>query len=235
MKNMCYPRICVSITARTTREALVKMEEGFAQTDILELRIDGIQKVNLKKLVGHNKGEIVITNRVKEEGGDFAGEEKERVALLLEAVALGADYVDVELRTAPVLIARLKKKIEACRGQTKLILSYHNFERTPSSKELRKKLDDGYAAGADVVKIVSHAGEPADNLKVLGLIPYAQRKQKEIIAFCMGEKGRMSRVMAPLLGSCWTYASLNKGEESAPGQMTVKELQQMFGILNLSE
>ena len=235
MKNMCYPRICVSITAKTTREALVKMEEGFAQTDILELRIDGIQKVNLKKLVGHNKGEIVITNRVKEEGGDFAGEEKERVAFLLEAVALGAAYVDVELRTAPVLIARLKEKIEACRGQTKLILSYHNFERTPSPKELRKKLDDGYAAGADVVKIASLAGEPADNLKVLGLIPYAQRKQKEIIAFCMGEKGRMSRVMAPLLGSSWTYASLNKGEESAPGQMTVKELQQMFGILNLSE
>ncbi|MGC1404793.1 MAG: type I 3-dehydroquinate dehydratase, partial [Thermodesulfobacteriota bacterium] len=130
---------------------------------------------------------------------------------------------------------RLKEKIEACRGQTKLILSYHNFERTPSPKELRKKLDDGYAAGADMVKIVSHAQEMADNLKVLGLIPYAQRKQKEIIAFCMGEKGRMSRVMAPLLGSYWTYASLNKGEESAPGQMTVKELQQMFGILNLSE
>ena len=132
-------RICVSITARTTREALVKMEEGFAQADILELRIDGIQRVNLKKLVGHNKGEIVITNRVKEEGGDFAGEEKERVALLLEAVALGADYVDVELRTAPVLIARLKKKIEACRGQTKLILSYHNFERTPSLEGIKKE------------------------------------------------------------------------------------------------
>lgn len=228
-------RICVSITAKTTREALVKMEEGFAWTDILEMRIDGIQGVNLKKLIRHKKGEVLITNRSQEEGGAFAGTEKERVAFLSEAVTLGADYVDAELRTEPALISGLKKMIEACPGQTKLILSYHNFERTPSREELRKKLDDGYAAGADIVKVVSLAGEPADNLKVLGLIPYAQRKKKEIIAFCMGEKGKMSRVMAPLLGSCWTYASLSKGEESAPGQMTVKELKQMFGLLKVRD
>jgi 3-dehydroquinate dehydratase type I len=225
-------RICVSITAKTTREALVKMEEGFAQADMVELRIDGIQDANLPRLLKHTQGEVLITNRVKEEGGAFTGTEKERVSILSEAVALGADYVDVELRTAPVLIAGLKKKIEGCQGLTKLILSYHNFERTPSPKELRKRLDDGYAAGADIVKIVSRAREMADNLKVLGLIPYAQRKGKEIIAFCMGEKGKMSRVMAPLLGSYLTYASLNKGEVLAPGQMTVKELKKMFGILN---
>ena len=225
-------RICVSITAKTTREALVKMEEGFAQADIVELRIDGIQGVNLPRLMKHTEGKVLITNRVKKEGGAFTGTEKERVTLLLEAVDLGADYVDLELRTEPGLMAELEKKIEAYQGQTKLILSYHNLGRTPSLKELRKRLDDGYAAGADIVKIVSHAREMADNLKVLGLIPYAQRKGKEIIAFCMGEKGKMSRVMAPLLGSYLTYASLNKGEVSAPGQMTVKELKQMFGILN---
>ncbi len=225
-------RICVSITAKTTREALVKMEEGFVQADILELRIDGIQGINLLRLMKPNKGEILITNRVKEEGGAFTGTEKEKVALLLKAVALGADYVDIELRTTPALIAELEKKIEAFQGRTKLILSYHNLGGTPSLKELRKRLDDGYEAGADIVKIVSHAREKVDNLKVLGLIPYAQRKGKEIIAFCMGEKGKMSRVMAPLLGSYLTYASLNKGEVSAPGQMTVKELKQMFGILN---
>lgn len=233
MKDMLHPRICVSITARTTREALVKMEEGFAQAEIVELRIDGIQRVNLPSLMKHTKGEVLITNRSKEEGGAFIGAEKERVALLLEAVDLGADYVDLELRAAPALIAGLKKKIAACQGLTKLILSYHNFERTPSPKELRKKLDDGYAAGVDMVKIVSHAQEMEDNLKVLGLIPYARKKGKEIIAFCMGEKGKMSRVMAPLLGSYLTYASLNKGEVLAPGQMTVGELKNVFRILSL--
>jgi 3-dehydroquinate dehydratase type I len=232
LSNRFPLRICVSITAKTTREALVKMEEGFAQADIVELRIDGIKGVNLPRLLKHTQGKVLITNRVKEEGGAFTGMEKERVALLLEAVELGADYVDLELRTEPGLMAELEKKIEAFQGRTKLILSYHNLGRTPSLKELRKRLDDGYAAGADMVKIVSHAGDMVDNLKVLDLIPYAQRKGKKIIAFCMGEKGKMSRVMAPLLGSYLTYASLNKGEVSAPGQMTVKELKQIFGILN---
>lgn len=225
-------RICVSIMAKTTREALVKMEEGFVQADILELRIDGIQRINLPRLMKPNKGEILITNRVKEEGGAFTGTEKERVALLLKAVDLGADYVDLELRTEPALIADLLTRIKAHHGQTNLILSYHNHKETQSFEALKQILKKGVNAGADIIKIVSYAKKMEDNLTILGLIPYAQRKGKEIIAFCMGEKGKMSRVMAPLLGSYWTYASLNKGEVSAPGQMTVKELKQMFGMLN---
>ncbi len=211
------------------------MEEGFAQAELLELRIDGIRKVNLKKLMAHKKGKILVTNRSKQEGGAFAGGEGKRVTLLKEAVDLGADYVDIEMRTEDALISELKKKIEVFRGRTKLILSYHNHTRTPNLKDLRRKLEEGYGAGADMVKIVPTAGEMEDNLKVLGLIPYAQQKGLEIIAFCMGEKGKISRVMAPFLGSYLTYASLAKGEESAPGQMTVGEIKQMFKILKAEE
>lgn len=217
------------------QEALIKMEEGFAQAELLELRIDGIRKVNLKKLMAHKKGKILVTNRSKQEGGAFAGGEGKRVTLLKEAVDLGADYVDIEMRTEDALISELKKKIEVFRGRTKLILSYHNHTRTPNLKDLRRKLEEGYGAGADMVKIVPTAGEMEDNLKVLGLIPYAQQKGLEIIAFCMGEKGKISRVMAPFLGSYLTYASLAKGEESAPGQMTVGEIKQMFKILKAEE
>ena len=62
-----------------------------------------------------------------------------------------------------------------------------------------------------------------------------QKKGLKIIAFCMGEQGKISRVMAPLLGSYLTYASLNKGEESAPGQLTVKEIKEVFRILKIKE
>jgi 3-dehydroquinate dehydratase type I len=226
-------RICVSITAKTTREALAKMEEGFARADMVELRIDGIRKINLKKMLAFNKGEILITNRSKEEGGAFPGSERERVSLLMEAAALGADYVDLELRTEPGLLAELVAGIKAHDGKTKLILSYHNHKETPSPEALKKILEKGITAGADIIKIVPYAQEMGDNLRALGLIPYAQRLGKGIIAFCMGEKGRMSRVMAPLLGSYLTYASLARGEESARGQMTVEELKQIFRILKV--
>ncbi|MGA3084214.1 MAG: type I 3-dehydroquinate dehydratase [Thermodesulfobacteriota bacterium] len=228
-------RICIPITAATTQEALTKMKKGFAQAGMLELRIDGIQKVDLKKLLADKKGEVIVTNRVREEGGAFAGGKQERVALLKKAVALGCDYVDLEIRTEETLILELKKKIADHRGRTRLILSYHNQQMTPGLKTLRKKMIDGYKAGADIVKIVTFAKKMEDNLKVLGLIPYAQKKGLKIIAFCMGEKGKISRIMAPMLGSYLTYASLDKGEESAPGQMTVEEIKQVLRILDIKE
>jgi 3-dehydroquinate dehydratase type I len=226
-------RICIPITAATTQEALTKIKKGFAQANMLELRIDGIQKVDLKKLLAEKKGEILVTNRVREEGGAFAGGEGERVALLKKAVALGCDYVDLEIRTEESLLFELKKKIADSQGHTRLILSYHNQERTPGLKTLRKKMAEGYKAGADIVKIVTWAKKMEDNLKVLGLIPYAQKKGLKMIAFCMGAHGKISRIMAPMLGSYLTYASLEKGEESAPGQMTVEEIRQIAGILGI--
>jgi len=227
-------RICIPITAATTQEALTKIKKGFTQAGMLELRIDGIQKVDLKKLLAGKKGEILVTNRVREEGGAFAGGERERVALLKKAVALGCDYVDLEIKTEESLLFELKIKIADSHGHTQLILSYHNQERTPGLKTLRKKMAEGYKAGADIVKIVTWAKKMEDNLKVLGLIPYAQKKGLKIIAFCMGAHGKISRIMAPMLGSYLTYASFDKGEESAPGQMTVEEIKQVLRILTRS-
>jgi len=224
-------RICIPITATTTQEALTKIKQGFAQAGMLELRIDGIQKVDLKKMLAEKKGEILVTNRVREEGGAFAGGERERVALLKKAIALGCDYVDLEIRTEEALILELKKKIADYQGRTRLILSYHNQERTPSLDALRKKVEEGHKAGADIVKIVTCAKKMEDNLTVLSLIPYAQKKGLKIIAFCMGAQGKITRIMAPMLGSYLTYASLEKGGESAPGQMTVKEIKQVLRIL----
>ncbi len=224
-------RICIPVTAATTAEALLKMEKGFGLADLLELRIDGIRKVNLEKLMAVRKGGLLVTNRVKEEGGAFSGGEQERVALLIKAVTLGADYVDLEIRTKENLINKLKKSIETYQGHTRLILSYHNFEKTPGLTDLRKKMEEGRRCGADIIKIVPYAEKMEDNLKVLALIPYARKRGWEIITFCMGAPGKISRVMAPLLGSYLSYASLNKSEESAPGQMTVHEIKQVFRIL----
>ena len=67
---------------------------------------------------------------------------------------------------------------------------------------------------------------------MLGLIPYARNKGQAIIALCMGEKGRVSRVMAPLLGAYLSYASLEKGAESAPGQLTIEEMNQIQHMLD---
>lgn len=228
------PRICVSLLARTNREALIGLEQGFALADLVELRLDGLRKVNLKKLMASRKREMVITNRSPEEGGFSKGGEEDRVALLNQAVALGAGYVDLEIRTKTPLISTLKKTIAAHQGRTRLILSYHDFDKTPHPRELRQRLDQGIKAGADIVKLVSLATRMEDNLTLLALIPYGRKEGVEVIAFCMGEQGKISRVMAPLLGSFLTYASLARGKEAAPGQMTVEEMKEIFTLLGSS-
>jgi 3-dehydroquinate dehydratase type I len=209
-------------------EMLEKMAAGFRETDMLELRIDGLPRVNLKKLLAHRKGELLITNRHREEGGAFTGSEEERVDLLIEAVDRGVEYVDLEARTDGLLLKKLKNRIESLKGRTRLVLSSHYFEGIPPIMGMQKKIDEGVEAGADFIKIVPYAREIEDNLKVFSLIPYAQKKQIPVITFCMGELGKLSRLLSPLFGSSWTYASPGQGQESAPGQMSIGDMKWIY-------
>ena len=165
--------------------------------------------------------------------GGFGGypSEKERIGVLLEAVSLGADYVDIELETAEAWRKKICAMIASRGSRAALIVSHHDFLRTPSRKTLIGIFNESVQAGASIVKIVTLARAPGDNLTVLGLIPYARRRKKDIIAFCMGEEGKISRVVAPLLGAFFTFASLKRGAESGAGQLTINEMRQIYRIL----
>ncbi len=224
--------ICASLVAGTMETALEKMTTGFLHADLLELRIDLIADLDLPALVKAKTGPILITNRRREEGGAFRGTEEERILLLCEAVHLKAEYVDMEVATDDGLARRV---LDAAAGQgchTRIIVSFHDFDVTPTEGALRRIWGACRGKGGDIVKIVTHARCSEDNLRVLSLIPYSRKRGQDIIAFSMGEEGRISRIMAPLLGSHLTFAALEKGKESAPGQMTVEEMKQVMRILS---
>lgn len=229
--------ICIPIVATTTNDAVAQIERGAPLADVLELRIDHIRDVDLEQLInGKQTGKrILVTNRRKDEGGGFTGSERERITLLKDAVTLGADYVDIEAGTAKHLMEELAAQIEKHHHRTKWIISSHDFSGTPSEEALRKRFDAYSRMGGDIIKIVTHAHAVEDNLRVLGLIPYAREKEWAIIALCMGELGKISRVMAPLLGAAWGYASLEKGTESAPGQLTAEEMRLIYRVLGAEE
>jgi len=226
--------ICIPIVARTTEAAVAQMERGSPLADCLELRIDQMGDCDLEQLLDGKRTDkrVIVTNRRADEGGAFPGTERERVELLKDAVALGADYVDIEARTEKPLLRELVAHIKKYHGRTKWIISYHDFSGTPSAGALHKRFDACTRAGADIVKICTYAHTMEDNLRVLGIIPYARNKGQAIIAFAMGEQGRISRVMAPLLGASWGYASLEHGAESAPGQLTIEEMRQIHNMLS---
>ena len=229
--------ICIPIAATTTEAAVAQIEKAASLADVLELRIDQIRDADLERLMnGKQTGkQILVTNRRKDEGGAFPGSEHERVAMLKDAVALGTDYVDIEARTDKHLIDDVRTQIEKHHHRTQWIISSHDFSGTPSEEALRKRFDACDRMGGDIVKIVTHAHAVEDNLRVLGLIPYAREKGRAIITLCMGEQGKISRIMAPLLGASWSYASLEKGAESAPGQLTAEAMRLIDKLLGIEE
>jgi len=229
-------RLCIPILAKTTAEALRKSRRPYpcagGSEPILELRMDWIRDPELRMLLAGNRHRLMVTNRRREEGGLFAGSEEERVKVLREGAVLGADYVDIEMSTGDRLIAGLKEAIGSHAGdRTKLVLSWHEFRNTPSQRCLREKLARCMEWGPDIVKIVTMARRVEDNLEVLRLIPYARQKGVEIIAFCMGPAGRISRVVSPLMGGYLTFASAADDEASAPGQVTFADMVNILHVL----
>ncbi|MFA5182238.1 MAG: type I 3-dehydroquinate dehydratase [Syntrophales bacterium] len=223
--------ICASLMAGTMAGAMEKMTARFRHADLLELRIDLIADLDLPALVKAKTGPVLITNRRRDEGGGFRGTEEERVFLLCEAVRLKAEYVDMEAATDDGLARHVLGAAARQGSHTKIIVSFHDLNATPPEGALRRIWGACREKGGDIVKIVTHARRSEDNLRVLSLIPYSRKRGQDIIAFCMGEQGRISRVMATLLGSYLTFASLDKGEETAPGQLTVEEMKKIFSIL----
>lgn len=229
-------RICIPIVAENEETALRKMKRplpgNYSGEILFELRADRMREIKIDRVLEEKGKKIVVTNRRREEGGGFQGTEKERVDLLLRAVDLGADYVDIEASTDPGLQAEVKNAIAARGFRTRLIVSSHDFTETPAEGSLIQRLKECAALSPDIVKIVTLAEAEEDNLKVLGLIPYARKKGQEIISFCLGEKGRRSRVMSLFLGAYLGFASLDKGEESAPGQLSLGEMITVLSILS---
>ncbi|MCE5265317.1 MAG: type I 3-dehydroquinate dehydratase [Deltaproteobacteria bacterium] len=221
--------ICIPIVARENAEALAMMERAMALAGLVELRIDRMRNPDLKRLLGLRRIRAIVTNRRREEGGGFSGTEKERVTLLSEAARLGADYVDVEAETDPALKEELRR---VCAGSgTKRIVSWHDFSGTPPAPFLKTRLAACMADRPDIVKTVTLAERAEDSLRVLELIPLARQRGQAITAFCMGEMGKISRVMAPLLGSAIHYAPLEPEGASAPGQLTAGRMREIHRVL----
>ncbi len=197
--------ICTSISGCNVDEAMRRA----AKADIAEIRldlIDGITQSGAKKIFSSRKGLVAACRPGKMD-------EKKRLSILLASIEAGATYVDVEVNGSDKYkqeVATAAKK----KGCT-LIVSYHNYEKTPVRAELDQIVRWCFESGAYMAKIACKANSKKDCARLLGLL----EGDKKMIVVGMGEKGRITRIVAPLLGSVFTFASQAKGKETAPGQM----------------
>jgi 3-dehydroquinate dehydratase type I len=191
--------------------------------DLFEVRIDLIGR-GWREVAGRLQKPWIACNRRVEEGGKWSGSEVNRKKELLSALERGASITDVELATPGV-----ERVVKEIKGRAECILSYHNMKETPPLKNLKKILESEINAGADICKIVTTARSFTDNLTVLQLI--REYPEVKVVAFAMGASGQVSRVLCPLVGGYFTYASIKAGRESAEGQITVNELRKIYGML----
>jgi 3-dehydroquinate dehydratase type I len=132
--------------------------------------------------------------------------------------------VDIELSTDN--LARIVKLIKK---HTKCLLSFHDLKGTPPLDELKKVVQGQLKAGADICKVVTTAQKIEDNWKVLQLI--SESPEVRLVSFAMGPLGTVSRVFCPLVGGEFTYASIETGRESAPGQLTASDLLKVYEMI----
>ena len=226
--------ICLSLSGDSMAAVLKKMAACPPAAAIIELRIDLIADLDLTALLRAKSRPVIITNRRREEGGGFTGTEEQRLDLLCRAAGSGADYLDLEAATDERLAQRLFTAVTAA-GKSgirpRVIISCHDFRATPGVRSLRQFWRTCREKGGDIVKVATFARHPADNLRIMSLIPYSRRRGQEIIAFAMGEQGRISRIMSLVLGAHLTYATAVRGRETAPGQLTCGELQKVLALL----
>ena len=218
---MKKPRVCAVIVNSDLRA----IKEAEPLVDLFEVRIDLIGE-GWQELVKQITRPWIACNRCAEEGGQWQGSEARRIEGLLQAVELGASIVDIELRTK-----NLNKIAQMVKRRTQCLLSFHDLDRTPSLDEMKTIVRQQVKAGADICKLVTTARSFEDNVAVLQLI--ADFPEVKLVSLAMGPLGSMSRICCPLVGGEFTYASIEKGKESAPGQITVRDMLRIYEMVRV--
>ncbi len=242
-------RLCVPITQPQPPLAEQVREARRAGADLVELRVDCIGEVEavVELLRGPCELPMIVTVRPMQEGGHWDGSEADRIALIERLGLLLPGYVDVEW-TAWQRSANLRQKVglvcrridEAATGEAhpaprprnELVISHHDLHGTPA--DLAAVFDVLAATPAGVIKAAFTARDASDGIRVLEEL--RRRAQqfaaaghgRGVIALAMGEAGVCTRVLARKFGAYLTFAGLRAGAESAPGQIPVHELREVY-------
>lgn len=222
-------KICVSLGTSDINSLKNLVNDSLkSNADFIEVRFDYFDKSNMNEaleVVLDHKEKAVFTCRTPNEGGRYRGIEADRVTTLRRLAAFRPMLLDVEYSTMTAN-DDLMDQFAALNCDT--LVSWHNFEHTPSTEELDTLLNKMKEFSSNI-KIVTTAKDVSDNLKVLKLYEIARKNNTKLITFCMGEHGVLSRVLCTYAGAPFTYASLT--DAVAPGQLTIKQMRLIYNKL----
>ena len=216
-------KTCASVAEKTPKKLKQTLTKALKKSDYAEIRFDFLNPNLVPDVLQQIKKDLrkcVCTLRPVFEGGNFSGSEKNRISILKLIAEYNPFLLDIEFNTL-----RKNKMLQRYLKSTgtDILVSWHSFKHTPNISVMQKKLSEMKKFSKNV-KMVTMAKTISDGSRILSL--YNNGKGVKLIAFSMGNFGRMSRLLCLLLGSPYTYVSL--GKAVAPGQFSVDEIKSIF-------
>ena len=234
------PAVCVPLVGRTREALLAELSAVMAkQPDVLEWRADffegiadtaAVLDVAARLRQGAHGTPILFTRRCRREGGEPIALSEDQVVALYGAVCAGGDVdlVDFEMGNEPAHVRRMRELTRA--SGTMLVLSFHDFERTPELDILTQRFAQAERLGADVAKVAVMPRGMEDVLTLLTATLQSSRTLAiPVVSMSMAGLGSVTRLCGAAFGSAMTFAVGQSG--SAPGQMPIEDLNTVLAIL----
>ncbi len=214
--------LCISLSNPHLPHLLKQIEEAAQWADLIEIRLDNLlhfDSYSLSLVEAHSPCPLIWTLRKASQGGNFQGNEEERFNVL-SSLLLNCQpaFIDLEADTTDCFLQALQK----LSPKTQWIISWHHLTDTPDNLHiLYQKVS---RLPANYYKIATFAHSTTDAMRMLNFTQQVNQEKNHLCGICMGELGQPTRILAGLVGQPFTFASLEKGQETAPGQLTAEEL-----------
>ena len=224
---MLNPKIIIPFRPNSVAELKRNLLDAEEEADLIEVWLDGVKQLDelkVKKIIKAVKKPLILNLKNKREGGVSRLGDKKRVEFLKIAAKAGVDFVDADLGLPVALLRDLKKSCE----KTKLILSFHDFKKTPKIERLRRLAKKAFQLDADIVKLVGFAKNWQDCTPIFQISWELAKAGKSFLTIAMGECGEPTRVITPLIGGLGMFAPIEKKDATAAGQLTVEELRRWW-------
>jgi 3-dehydroquinate dehydratase/shikimate dehydrogenase len=226
-------KICVPVCVSRASEIVGAMKRAAEVGDLIELRLDYLQQnerdaamVSLLEYLNRANGSIILTLRSPNQGGQTSIDDEARRRFWRSLADLPTNcFADLELDLVNEF-ARADQTTGL--DWRRVICSHHDFNGVPA--DLEKLYERLAAKPARFVKIAVQANDAMDCIPIFRLLERAQSEGREMIVIAMGPAGIMTRILGPSRGSFLTYGSLDDESATAPGQLTAREMREIYGI-----
>lgn len=223
--------LCIVICGPTLNEAREQVHKACPRADVIEFRLDQFQFSQthaIESLKASSTVPVIFTLRKRTQGGEYTGDEQERLDQILQLATLEPEYFDLEYDVDE----EFYEELLSISPNTEIICSFHDFSGGPI--DLKPVLEVMKQAPASIYKIATMANSEVDSLKMLKFLKDNAKKGTRVVGICMGEYGHSTRILGPIFGSAIIYATLSEGLKTAPGQLTAMELIKRYSYKHIN-